>query len=75
MREPKPIICTTPYKLTTRTTELEQFNQSSNEFHETPRMTQAADTRNQHLQQEIKQSGKPTKNKENTSPEEFPLSC
>ena len=72
---PKPIICTTPYKLTTRTTELEQFGASSKEFHESPRMTHAAGTRDQHLQQEMNQSRKPTKNKEKTSPEEFPLSC
>ena len=72
---PKPIICTTPYKLTTRTTELKQFDPSSKGFHETPRMTHAAGTRDQHLQQEMNQSRKPTKNKEKTSPEEFPLSC
>ena len=62
---PKPIICTTPYKLTTRTTELEQFGASSKEFHESPRMTHAAGTRDQHLQQEMNQSTKPTKNKKN----------
>ena len=58
---PKPIICTTPYKLTTRTTELEQSGASSKEFDESRRMTHAAGTRDQHLQQEMNQSRKPTK--------------
>ena len=38
-------------------------------------MTHAAGTRDQHPQQEMNQSRKPLKNKEKTSPEEFPRSC
>ena len=46
---PEPIVCATPYKLTTTNTELEQFGQSSKEFHETPHPTQAAGSTDQHL--------------------------
>ena len=62
---PEPIICAAPYKLTTRTTKLEQFGPSSKRFHETPRLTQATGSRDQRLQQKMKQSGKQKKQVKN----------